>query len=277
MKSSNGGLSDRIGSDGLPVRLSGEWIRRKHHYLDRYCGITATGMKNRFTERVFLDVMAGPGLCKIKDSGEELLGSPLIAMKHDFTKFVFVESDPELAVALEKRIALQPKANLATVVRGDWTQEVAAGRLTFPRGLVVAFVDPTGIKQVPWQAMRQFLMNNPKIDTLATLQYAMGITLNVYQYVDSGSEQTTALDSFLGERDWRNWPREGTDAAFTARVINRWVEKLDALGFQGSRQITVKADGTPLYRLALFSRHRKADEFWRKITTIDERGQRELL
>jgi hypothetical protein len=43
-----------FGSDGLPVRLSGEWIRRKHHYLDRYCAITATGMKNRFSERVFL-------------------------------------------------------------------------------------------------------------------------------------------------------------------------------------------------------------------------------
>ena len=77
-------------------------------------------MKNKFRERVFLDVMAGPGLCRIKDSGEELPGSPLIAMKHDFTKFVFVESDPELATALEKRIALQPKANLATVIRGDW-------------------------------------------------------------------------------------------------------------------------------------------------------------
>ena len=42
---------------------------------------------------------------------------------------------------------------------------------------------------------------------------------------------------------------------FTARVLNRWVEKLGALGFQGSRQITVEANNTPLYRLALFSRH----------------------
>jgi hypothetical protein len=257
VKSSNEELSRRMGSDGLPVRLSGEWIRRKHHYLDRYCAITATGMKNRFRERVFLDVMAGPGICKIKDSGEELAGSPLIAMKHDFTKFVFIESDPKLAAALEK--------------------EVAEGRLTFPKGLVVAFVDPTGIKQAPWQAMKQLLMNNSKIDILATLQYAMGITLNVYQYLDSGSEQTTALDSFLGERDWRSWLREATDAAFTTRVINRWVEKLGALGFHGSRQITVDANGSPLYRLALFSRHPKADEFWRKIITIDESGQRQLL
>jgi three-Cys-motif partner protein len=124
MKTSNESLS-RVGSDGLPVRLSGEWIRRKHHYLDRYCAITATGMKNRFGERIFLDVMAGPGLCKIKDSGVELPGSPFIAMKHDFTKFVFLESDRDLATALEKRVQAHVKAKFATIMPCDWTQEVA--------------------------------------------------------------------------------------------------------------------------------------------------------
>ena len=153
-------------------------------------------MKNKFRERVFLDVMAGPGICKIRETGEELPGSPLIAMKHDFTKFVFVESDFKLAADLEKRIALQPKANLCTVIRKDWTQEVATGGLTFAKGLVVAFVDPTGIKQLPWHATKRLLTNNSKIDILATLQYAMGITLNMYQYVDSGSEQTTAFRFF---------------------------------------------------------------------------------
>jgi hypothetical protein len=64
-----------IGSDGLATRLTGEWIRRKHHYLDRYCAITALGMKNAFSERIFLDVMAGPGRCKIKDTAEEVPGS----------------------------------------------------------------------------------------------------------------------------------------------------------------------------------------------------------
>ncbi len=265
-----------IAVDGLPARSSGEWIRRKHHYLDRYCAITATGMKNAFSERIFVDVMAGPGICKIKDTGEELPGSPLIALEHEFTKFVFVESNPALADALERRLATHPKARLTTVISGDWTQVAVEGRLTFQRGLVVAFVDPTGIAQVPWTAMATLLRNNPKIDLLATLQYAMGITLNVYQYIEAGVNQTTALDVFLGERDWRNWPRDRTDADFTTRVLNRWVEKLGALGFQGSPQKTVEANGTPLYRLALFSRHRKADEFWRKITTIDEHGQTEM-
>jgi three-Cys-motif partner protein len=221
--------------------------------------------------------MAGPGICKIKDTGEELPGSPLIALKHPFTKFVFVESDPNLASALKTRIATHPKARLCEVISRDWTEEVRAGRLTFARGLVVAFVDPTGIKQLPWTALHKLLASNRKIDILATLQYAMGITLNAYQYLEAASEQTTALDTFLGEDEWRHWPRDRTDAAFTSRVINRWIEKLTELEFQGSRQITVEANGSPLYRLALFSRHAKADEFWRKISTIDESGQQDLL
>ena len=144
----NNEQSNPLAADGLPARASGDWIRRKHHYLDRYCGITAKGMRNAFPMRVFVDVMAGPGICKIRESGEETPGSPLIAMEHEFTKFVFVEADPVLAAALEKRVAAHPKAGLVTVICADWAKIAAAGRLRFD-GLVVAFVDPTGISQVP--------------------------------------------------------------------------------------------------------------------------------
>lgn len=264
-----------VAADGLPARASGDWIRRKHHYLDRYCGITATGMKNAFSTRVFVDVMAGPGICKIRETGEDVPGSPLIALEHEFTKFVFVEADPALAKALQKRVAAHPKGRLATVICDDWAKVAAAGRLRFD-GLVVAFVDPTGISQVPWTAMEQLLRGNSAIDLLTTLQYAMGITLNAYQYIEAEPGQTTALDVFLGESDWRRWKQATSDTAFTERILSRFLEKLASLGFQGSRQITVEAHGTPLYRLALFSRHPKADEFWRKITTVDESGQREF-
>jgi len=264
-------------ADGLPARCSGDWIRRKHHYLDHYCGITAMAMKNRFKSRVFVDVMAGPGLCKLKDTGEELFGSPLTAMKHPFTKFVFIESDPIMAAALEKRVQAHPKAELATVISEDWTKVVTTGQLDF-EGLVVAFVDPTGIAQAPWTAVERLLRGNRSIDLLTTLQYSMGITLNLYQYVDAEPEKTTALDVFLGERDWRNWQRGRSDSEFTGHVLNRYLEKFGDLGFQSSRQITVGArDSAFRYRLALLSRHPKADEFWQKIITVDESGQRELL
>jgi hypothetical protein len=125
--------------------------------------------------------------------------------------------------------------------------------------------------------MERLLRDNPKIDLLATLAIRNGHHAERLSIHRVRPEQITALDVFLGEHDWRSWPRDRTDADFTARVLNRWIEKLGALGFQGSRQITVEANRTPLYRLALFSRHPKADEFWQKIITVSESGQRELL
>jgi three-Cys-motif partner protein len=262
-----------IASDGLVARPSGSWVRRKHHYLDRYCGITATGMKNKWPRRVYLDVMAGPGLCKIENTGEELPGSPLIALEHEFTDWLFIESDPVLADALSKRVGkVNPKAR---VIQGDWTTLVSKGQLDFPNALVVAFVDPTGIQQVPWDALQRLLKGNRTIDLLMTIQYAMGITLNANNYIESQQEQT-AIDQFLGERQWRDWHcRNASD--FKDQVLARFFQKMEALRFKGSRQQTVEADGRPLYRLALFSRHPKADEFWQKIITVDETGQKELL
>jgi len=64
-------------SDGQLARKSGERAKRKHHFLRNYCGITTVSMRNKF-KLVYLDVMAGPGLCKIEENGEEFSGSPLV-------------------------------------------------------------------------------------------------------------------------------------------------------------------------------------------------------
>src|SRR5438105_3002721 len=86
-------------SDGLLARKSGEWAKRKHYFLGNYCGITSKAMHDKW-RLVYLDVMAGPGRCKIKDTGEEFPGSPLVALEHAFDKYIFIEESPELVAAL---------------------------------------------------------------------------------------------------------------------------------------------------------------------------------
>ncbi len=86
-------------SDGLLARKSGDWAKRKHHYLRNYCGITTKSMRNKW-RLVYLDVMAGPGRCKITKTGEEFPGSPFVALDHEFHEFILIESDPQLANAL---------------------------------------------------------------------------------------------------------------------------------------------------------------------------------
>src|SRR5712671_3400656 len=106
-------------SDGLPARKSGDWANRKHHYLRNYCGITTKSMRNKW-RLVYLDVMAGPGLCKIKESGEEFHGSPLVALEHEFSEYILIEGEPNLAAALQQRVAKHPKARKVKVIPENW-------------------------------------------------------------------------------------------------------------------------------------------------------------
>ncbi len=197
-------MSNLSNSDGLPVRVSGEWARRKHHYLNNYCGITTVSMRDKF-KLVYLDVMAGPGRCKIEETGEEFPGSPLVALEHDFSEYIFIEEEPALADALKQRVAKHPKLDKIKIIPQNWIDVAESSRrLKFDDStLVVAFIDPTGISQVPLSAMRR-LAANPRIDLLVTIQYRLGIVWNAPQYRKARGSHT-ALDEFLGERTWRDW------------------------------------------------------------------------
>lgn len=47
----------------------------------------ATGMKNKFDNRVYIELFAGPGRCRFPDAAEDL-GSPLQMIDLEFTKFM---------------------------------------------------------------------------------------------------------------------------------------------------------------------------------------------
>ena len=97
-----------LATDGLPVRNSGEWAERKHHYLKNYCGITTVSMRKKF-KLVYVDVMAGPGRCKVEKTNEEFPGSPLVALDYDFAEYIFIEENLELADALKNELPTTPR------------------------------------------------------------------------------------------------------------------------------------------------------------------------
>jgi three-Cys-motif partner protein len=261
-------------ADKLPVRISGHWAKRKHHYLNNYCGITAVSMRNRF-KLVYLDVMSGPGRCRIEGTKEEFAGSPLVALDHDFSEYIFIEEDARLVQALRSRVANHPKVRKVRIIHKNWTDEVLLGHLKFDKStLVVAFVDPTGISQMPLAAM-QALAKTPRIDLLVTIQYRLGIVWNAPQYLKSRSNDT-ALDNFLGDQSWRACEnREASE--FGRLAVEYFCNKFQKdEHFIGTRHVPVP-ERNPLYRFTLFTRHPCGQHFWNKILKIDEKGQRELL
>jgi three-Cys-motif partner protein len=237
-------------TDGLVVRKSGEWAKRKHHYLQNYCGITTRSMRRRF-KLVYLDVMAGPGRCKIEETNEEFPGSPIVALEYDFAEYIFIEDHPESADALKKRVSRHSKVSKIKIMPENWINVVGSGGLKFDAGtLVVGFVDPTGISQMPLFAMKK-LASNSRIDLLVTIQHRLGIVWNVPQYRKSNSGQT-ALDNFLGDQIWRSWENKDP-AEFGRLAVEHFCNKFQKEEqFIGTRHVSIP-ESNPLYRFTLFS------------------------
>ena len=231
-------------------------------------------MRNKF-RLVYLDVMAGPGRCKIEETNEEFPGSPLVALGHDFAQYIFIEEEPELVNALKRRIAKHPKATRIKIIPESWIGVAESGRLKFDAStLVVAFIDPTGISQVPLSAMKM-LAKNPRIDLLVTIQYRLGIVWNAPQYRRAKGGQT-ALDNFLGDQSWRKWEAK-EPGEFGRLAVEHFCDKFqNEEGFIGTRHVPIP-ESNPLYRFTLFTRHPLGESFWLKILKTDEKGQRELL
>jgi three-Cys-motif partner protein len=198
----------------------------------------------------------------------------VVALEHDFAEYLLIEEDASLVKALKARIQAHPKAKKVKIIENNWIKVVEAGQLRFDAStLVVAFVDPTGVSQIPMAAMRK-LAANPRIDILVTIQHRLGIVWNTPQYRRARNGQT-ALDAFLEDRIWRNW-RDKDPSEFGRLAVEYFCKKFEKQGFIGTRHVSVP-EANPLYRFTMFSRHRCGEDFWLKVLKIDEKGQRELI
>src|SRR5690606_21668071 len=95
--------------DGLPVRDAGSWTEDKLYFWNRYLEITTTSMVGKrawSTGLSYVDLFAGPGICRLRDSGKRFPGSPLLAANtpKPFSQILLVEANPELANACRQRI-----------------------------------------------------------------------------------------------------------------------------------------------------------------------------
>lgn len=267
------------GIDGLPVRDSGLWAKDKLYYLDRYLDIFSVGMKRKWAKRLYyIDLFSGPGVCRIRDTQEEIEGSPLIALKYDFESYFFFELEPSLCEALSERIAKQfpEKKQRVKIIPGDCNKEIH--RQTLPTsGLGTTFIDPTGISQIPFDTIRA-LANPRKTDLIINFPEGMGIRMNFHQYSDN---ERNALNRFIGSARWQErFQRELTSFDQACRAIaQEYLENLRGLGYLAvdSDWIPVKTDrNVLLYYLLFGSKHPRGNEYWRKISLIDHRGQRRL-
>lgn len=249
--------------DGLPARLSGPWIRRKHYYLRRYLDIFTRAMQRKWSSSLtYIDLFAGPGRCFIDSIRNGTEGSPLIALAYPFSKYIFIEENSVNLDALAKRCGNSPKSPRISFISGDCNDVVSSIQ---PAGLSVAFADPTGL-DLHFETIRK-LTEGRKVDLLLNIQFGIDLKRNFVPY----RKDRSPLDQFLGGSvDWRqvNEPRDAID----------WFRrKIEGLGYSTAKfKVEVRNQkNVPMYFLFFASKHPRGLYFWREITKKDEAGQHE--
>jgi len=258
-----------VGSDGELVIKVGRWAKEKLHYIRRYCHIFNMGMRGQWAIRAYIDLFAGPGMCLIQSTKQEINGSPLIALSCEvpFTHYFFNDVDRDTIKALRARAASCTSANVAyfnkdcNSVVEDLLNKLPSNSLDF------CFVDPFKW-EINFNSIRK-LTEKRRMD--------IAITFHIGSIKRVADNPTKELMDFFPDPTWQQeYEKAGAEGKLTGRVLlNSYECGLSELGYIEIKDYVLMANRTnvPLYYLIFASKHKRGAEFWDKIAGRSESGQ----
>jgi len=257
-------------SDGQVAMVVGPWAKEKLHYIRRYCYIFNTGMKGRWSTRTYIDLFSGPGKCVIEGTGEELDGSPLIALLSDvpFTHYFFNDIDTHAINSLKSRVASLASANI-TYFNMDCNEVIEHLLSQLPSySLDCCFIDPTNW-QIKFDSIQR-LTKDRRMDLIITFQ-----TGAIRRVADNPPEE---LDDFFGNPSWREEYKTKllTGGRTRGRILlDIYEQRLRDLGYREIQDyLPVKNTRSALlYHLIFASKHPRGRDFWDKISQKSSTGQ----
>lgn len=253
----------------------GAWAEEKHRLVSLYSTLFSSGMKAKWSKRVYVELYAGAGYSRIRGTSKFIFGSPLLALKlkDPFDKYVFCEEKPSKLEALKVRARqIAPNADIA-YVQGDCNKRTSEILAEIPQGstgdtvLSLCFADPFDIG-LEFETIRA-LASARYVDFLVLLALGMDANRNYEHYL---REDADKVDKFLGSSSWRErWAAAQWDAVkFTRFLADEFTKSMATLGYIPPPHYTMKEvrsheKNLALYRLALFSRHERAYKFWGQV------------
>lgn len=263
-------------SDGLPALEVSEHTREKEFVFENYAGIFTSGMKNWWPNLYYVDPFAGPGVCRIKESNEDMDGSPLLAAKSKsgFRSYFLGDNNPKFVDALRQRFGQldtlqKPNAKFYTGDANATVREMLK-ELPNPNQLGLAVIDPWG-----WDIA---------FETIASLTERRRLDLVIYFPVRfikrNWRKDLPALDQFMNGDSYKEgfraaMSREKPIAEAVRILVDAYKNELNKIGYQYLRDnVSVGLSGHDvLYCLLFASKNELGTDFWDKITSRSESGQ----
>lgn len=258
----------------------GEWAEQKYRILFHYANLFSMSMKEKWEQRVYVDLFACAGKARIKDTSRTVLTSALLALSVDvpFDRYILCEPNPTLRAALKSRVGAKHTGKDVRYVAGDCNSETAAILGEMPafskesRVLGFCFIDPCKVSDLKFSTIRALAARF--MDFLVLIPTGMDVNRNLTVYLRSDNP---SLDEFLGDSSWRatfdQLCRSGdaVDVAIT-RIFG---DQMKALGYKhggvdDSVLIRYDPKNVPLYRLGFFSRHPLGRSFWKEVKRLSD-------
>lgn len=263
-----------VQDDGLVTNSVGPWAEDKYRYVGMYAEMFATGMKNKWSRRLYLDLFSGPGHSRVRDTGRVVLGSPMIALSlpDPFDAYVFSDENPEALDALRTRVAHNDRQLPVTYIPGD--ANVAVARIVevvsappSKSTLSFCFLDPYKLN-IHFTTVQR-IAEGRAVDFLILLALYIDANRNIKWYV--GDDNPT-IDKFLGDRTWRaRWKTaERAGDSIVKFLASEYSARMGQIGYltmtlEDMVKVRTHDKRLPLYYLAFFSKHAKGLEFWRAV------------
>ena len=271
----------RVDNDGLPSRDSGPWAADKLYYISRYFYAFNQAMKHKgWPRRAYADLLAGPGRCVDRETGECFEGSPLLALRTEpsFTHHIFVEGDPVGAAALRQRLTAAGQSPYLVFEQDCNSGEtIARLRDVLAQPLGLLFVDTLALDTVRFETLRQ-LTTSLHFDLIYTFQIS-----DALRNLDRAqAAQSQRYGSGLGSEWAPAWqayrrPPFTSDADALTAFFEQQLRSLGYNHVEGLHTTMKNSKNASLYRLVLASHHETAIKLWRNVSAIESTGQRRMF
>jgi three-Cys-motif partner protein len=261
--------------DHLVCPEVGGWTEQRHRLIALYSTLFSTSMKDKWGKRVYIELYAGAGHGRVRDTSKFIAGSPLLALtvQHPFDKYIFCEENPEKLEALKVRVKrTAPDAHVAYIL-GNCNQKTAEILKEVPRAskdetvLSLCFADPfdIGLKFATIQALSDKLF----IDFLVLLAVYSDAGRAYKHYV---KEDAVKVDEFLGSTTWRTrWKvAESNRIGFPKFLAEEFAASMETMSYlptsvDNMKPVRSDEKNLRLYYIALFSRHERALKLWKEV------------
>lgn len=259
--------------DGLFTPTVREWSLEKYKLVGSYCDIFTNGMKYKWNQLVYVDLFAGAGYAKIKESNKTYLNSALLAMSipTPFSKYILCEQDEERFEALSERVKRDFSHLNCELIKGDSNKNVDRVIKALPQfgkgntRLPFCFVDPYSLNLnfATIKALGQTLM-----DFLILQALHMDANRNFDIYLN---DESTKIAEYLGISNWRElFEKDGMiyRKDFVKFLAEQYQEQMGKLGYQKVKhmhQIRSNEKNLPLYYLSFYSKHPTGEKFFKEV------------